>query len=261
MRDIQKTRLEHVGILGALTVVLIIGVSTVARAQTDEVRTWMRVDTVHVKPEMWQQFHEIQREEVNPALQRAGVPWRSAWRTGEFGDGYAVMLVTPIEDFAAYDQGDLLSGALSLRELERLREKIRRCITGRESHAIHDRRDLSVGSSRRPFAVISTLSVAPGRGQEFESFLRDTLPTFAEADVVFGIYQRVFGGPSAWLLVQNLDSLAELDRPGVLVRAFGEEGADRVSARLAGVVTSVERTVLRYDLELSYSLPASASPQ
>ena len=71
--------------------------------------------------------------------------------------------------------------------------------------------------------------------------------------MVFGVYERVFGpGPSVWQIVENHASFGELDRPTILQRTFGEQ-ADEVAARLAGVLLSIERTVLRYDPELSFS--------
>ena len=56
---------------------------------------------------------------------------------------------------------------------------------------------------------------------------------------------------TVWQIVENHARFAELDRPTILQRTFGER-ADRVAARLDVIVLSVERSVLRYDLELSF---------
>ena len=230
-------------------------------AQTGAAQTWLRVDTVQVKPEMWTEYRTIERDEVIPALRKAGVPSRAAWRTAEFGSTYELVFVRPISDFAEYDLGDSFTKGLAPREAERLRERIRRCLLSRESAAIMQRADLSVGETGRPFAVVTTLSVAPGRGADYEAFLRDTLPDVRKAGIVFGVYQRVYGHEAAWLLVQNLDSLKELGQPGGLFRAYGPEGADGQIARLGGIVTSVARKVLRFDPELSFSLQAGDPTQ
>jgi hypothetical protein len=67
------------------------------------------------------------------------------------------------------------------------------------------------------------------------------------------VYQRVYG-PTAWLLVQNLDSLNQLGQPTPgLFRAYGAEGAERRIGELTGVVTGMDRQVLRFDPELSFS--------
>ena len=249
MRHSSAAITSLVGI-GAL---ILAGAGVPVGAQSGTVQTWLRVDTVQVKPEMWTEYREIERDEVIPALRKAGVGFRAAWRTAEFGSTYELVLVRPVSDFGEYDTGDSFSKGLAPREAERLRERLRRCLLGRESAAILQRSDLSVGETGRPFALVTTLTVAPGRSGEYDAFLRETLPAIKKAGIVIGVYQRIYGHEAAWLLVQNLDSLRELAQPGGLFRAFGQEGADDLIGRLSGIVTSVDRKVLRFDPELSFS--------
>ena len=221
-------------------------------------RSWLRIDTVQVKPEMWTEYRTLERDEVIPALRKAGVRSRAAWTTAEFGATYEVVLVRPVADFAEYDSGDTFSRALGPREAERLRERLRRCLISRDSAGILQRTDLSVGETGRPFAIVSTLTVAPGRDAEYEDFLRQSLPEAKKTGVVFGVYQRIYGQPAAWLLVQNLDSLRELAQaPGGSFHAFGAESDKRVG-KLTGIITSIERKVFRFDPELSFSFPGAA---
>jgi hypothetical protein len=237
------------------------GTQTLTTPQATPAQSWIRIDTVQVKPEMWNQYRDIERDEVIPALRKAGVPSRAAWRTAEFGTTYELVLVRPVPDFGEYDAGDALTKGMGAREAERLRERLRRCLVSRESAAVLQRSDLSVGETGRPFAVVTTLAVAPGRGGEYEAFLRETLPDVRKAGIVFGVYQRVYGQQTAWLLVQNLDSLKELAQaPSGFFRAFGEDDAERRLSKLAGIVTSVERKVFRFDPELSFSFPGPTSP-
>jgi hypothetical protein len=225
-------------------------------------QTWLRIDTVQVKPEMWTEYRTLERDEVIPALRKAGVRSRAAWTTAEFGSTYELVLVRPVSNFAEYDSGDSFSRALGPRESERLRERLRRCLLSRDSAAVVQRSDLSVGETGRPFVVVTTLTVAPGRGPEYEDFLRDTLPEVRKAGIVFGVYQRIYGQQTAWLLVQNLDSLGELAlAPSGFFRAFGEENAERRLSKLSGIVTSVERKVFRFDPELSFSFPGAAESE
>jgi hypothetical protein len=77
--------------------------------------------------------------------------------------------------------------------------------------------------------------------------------------VVFGMYERYLGsGAAVWQLVENHSSFTELNRPTIMQRALGARTSD-TAARLAGVVLSVERNVLRYDPELSFSGAGTAS--
>lgn len=241
-------------VAGAL---LLPGAASVTRAQDEG--SWMRVDVLQVLPRELDDFIELQLEEVNPALQRAGVPWRSAWRTAEFGNTYERLFVTPVESLADLDYGGPLARVLDPDRLERIRDRVRRTLSSRQSYAVRYRPELSVESddvSGLSLAWTTTIQVAPGRIADWETFLRENLPRFRGADVVFGVYERVFGpGPAVWQIVENHASFSELDRPTILQRTFGER-ADEVASRLAGVLLSVERSVLRYDPELSFSAAA-----
>jgi hypothetical protein len=217
--------------------------------------TWYQVSYVQVRPELLTEYLEIQRNEITPALQKAGVPWRSSWRTGEFGNTYERVFVTPIGNFAEFDLGGPLARVLDERKLERVQDRLRRCTAARQTYAIRHRADLSVESEsavERSIALVTTLEVAPGHAADWERFLRDNLAKFREADVVFGIYQRMFGpGPSVWQVVENLTSYGELERPRILARMLAE--ADSEALLFAGLVLSIERTVLVYDSDLSYT--------
>lgn len=247
---------RHVSGIAALVAgaILTPGAASVTLAQ--EETSWMRVDVLQVQPRELDDFIEMQLEEVNPALQRAGVPWRSAWRTAEFGNTYERLFVTPVASLAELDFGGPLARVLEPDRLARIRDRVRRTLSSRQSYAVRYRSDLSVESddvSGLSLAWITTLQVAPGRLADWEAFLRENLTQFRGADVVFGVYERVFGpGPAVWQIVENHSSFSELDRPTILQRTFGER-ADEIASRLAGVLLSIERSVLRYDPELSFS--------
>ena len=246
---------RHVSSIAALVAgAILVPAASVTLAQ--EETSWMRVDVLQVQPRELDDFIEMQLEEVNPALQRAGVPWRSAWRTAEFGNTYERLFVTPVDSLADLDYGGPLARVLEPDRLERIRDRVRRTLSSRQSYAVRYRPDLSVESddvSGLSLAWITTLQVAPGRLADWEAFLSENLTQFRGADVVFGVYERVFGpGPAVWQIVENHSSFAELDRPTILQRTFGER-ADEIAARLAGVLLSIERSVLRYDPELSFS--------
>ena len=229
-------------------------------AQDQVARAWLRVNIVNVVPERLDDYIELQLEEVTPALQKAGVPWRSVWRTAEFGNSYEMQFVTPLVDLSDYDAGGPLARALDPDRFTRLVDRLRRATVSRKSYAVQYRPELSVESVQSNglfLARVTTIEVVPGRGAAWTDFLDRNLQGFRGADVVFGVYQRLFGpGPTAWQLVENYQSFSELNETSIIGRAFGED-ADAVASELAGVVSSVERTVLRYDAELSYSETAS----
>jgi hypothetical protein len=224
---------------------------------------WMRVDIIEVLPREFDQFIEVQSRDVNEAMQRAGVPWRSAWRTAEFGNLYEYMFVTPMDNLAELDRGGPLALALDRRDMERIDERVRRTISGHRSYALRYRPELSVEAENAgglALAWITTLEVAPGRLADWQAFMRERLPLFRGDNVVFGMYERYLGsGAAVWQLVENHSSFTELNNPTIMQRALGARTSE-TAAGLAGVVLSVERTVLRYDPELSFS-GAGAAPE
>jgi hypothetical protein len=243
-------------LLGASLAACVALFSGAVDAQDRGAPDWLRVNIVNVVPERLEDYVELQLKEVNPALQKAGVPWRSVWRTAEFGNSYEMQFVTPLGDLSDYDTGGPLARALPPDRVARLADRLRRSTVSRRSYAVQYRPELSVESAESSglfLARLTTIEVAPGLGASWTSFLERNLPRFRGADVVFGVYQRLFGpGPTAWQLVENYQSFTELNETSIIGRAFGED-ADAVTAELAGVVSSVERTVLRYDAELSYT--------
>ena len=139
----------------------------------------------------------------------------------------------------------------------RLVDRLRTYTVSRRSYAVEYRPELSVESDETTelfLARVATIQVAPGRASDWEAFLLDSLPKFRGADVVFGVYRRLFGpGPTTWQIVENHERFLDLAQPSTVSRAFGDQASGVVS-ELAGVVVSIERTVLRYDAELSYSV-------
>jgi len=235
--------------------VMLLGIGASAtETQAQEGETWYRVQIVQVRPEKVTDFMELYRDEINPALRAGGVPWRSAWRAGQFGDTYERQFITPLSGFGELDGGGALPRALGQRDYDRVLDKLRETTEGRQAYAVRYRRDLSVESddvSGLSIARVTNVQVAAGRGADFEAFLRDNVATFRDAGVVFGIYQRQFGpGPVVWQIVENLRSYRELARGGIL-RAFGDQS--RAAEQLTGVVTGIERYVLEYDPDLSFT--------
>ncbi len=244
-------RLSRVMLLLSVTA----GISAAAtQTWAQEGETWYRVQVVEVRPDKVTDFVELYREEINPALRRGGVPWRSAWRAGEFGNEYERQFITPLSAFSDLDGGDALPRALSQGDYDRVLDTLRETTIARHSYAVRYRQDLSVESddvSGLSIARVTNVQIATGREGDFEAFLRDNVATFRDAGVVFGIYQRQFGpGPVVWQIVENLRSYGDLARGGIL-RAFDDQTS--AAQQLVGVITSVERYVLEYDPELSFA--------
>ncbi len=227
------------------------------RAQEPAEVDWLRVDFIDVIPTRLDDFIELQLEEVIPGMQRAGVPWRSGYRTAEFGSTYQLAFASPLTSLSDYDAGGPLARSLRPDRYRNLLERIRSFTASRRSYAMRYHPQLSVESDVQGAYLneISFVQVTPGRTQDWMAFLQRNRDGLKVADVSYGVYERLFGpGPLVWLIVQEHVSFAELSRPGILARAFGDRAGD-VAADLAGVVAAVERVIFRYDPELSYTTP------
>ena len=246
-------KVESIRIGAAVLVVVAGGGAFKTSAQESD---WLQVDIVNVVPNQLDEYVELQLEEVNPALQQAGVPWRSVWRIAEFGNSYEIQLVTPMSGLSQYDTGGHLARVMEPSKRLDLVDRLRRMTVSRKRYAMRYRTDISVESdemSGRTLARVTNVVVAPGRRDAWEEFLLKNVAAFSDAELVFGVYERVFGpGPSSWLIVENYSSFGQLEEPSLLVRAYGPD-ASTIASELSGVITSIERTVLRYDAELSYS--------
>ena len=146
----------------------------------------MQVDVVNIVPNRLEDYVELQLEEVNPALQQAGVPWRSVWRVAEFGNSYEVQLVTPMSSLAQYDTGGPLARVLQPDRRLRLVDRLRRLTVSRRRYAMRYRPEMSVEADDvggLSLARVTTVQVAPGRTALWEDFLRSSLPKFSDANL------------------------------------------------------------------------------
>ena len=210
----------RVVVVAALLMLVEAGVGSGLRAQ--DASDWLQVDAVRAVPERLEDYIELQLNEVTPALQAAGIPWRSVWRTAEFGNTYELHFVTPLGDLADYDVGGPLARVMEPDKYQRLLDRLRRFTVSRESYAIRYRPDLSVESDEtgsRYLNRVTTVQIAPGRAREWTAFLEQRLAQFRAANLVPGVYERVFGpAPTAWQIAENHASFTELAQPNFITR-------------------------------------------
>ena len=91
--------LGHQEVDGELLLLALLGsgVAPSAFAQED---TWYQLDIDSVVPDKFEDYRELQFDDVNPALRKAGVPWRNVYRTAQFGNRFEGHLVRPITSFS-----------------------------------------------------------------------------------------------------------------------------------------------------------------
>jgi hypothetical protein len=223
----------------------------------------LAVNVVHVKPDMALEWEEFQKKETIPTLQKAGIRQRDAWRT-VFGENYEVAFVTPMANLAVRDAPNPMVKALGEEGARAYAAKNRRFIASSRSFVIRTRPDLSYATSSEPprLAVLSSLSIAPGRITDYENHVKtDVLPIQKKAQSLgYLVSQTIFGGDgNEFVTLTLVNSFADLDKGPAAVRVLGAEGAAKLSAKASGIVTRSERIVIRYDPELSFKVGTSTA--
>ncbi len=89
------------------------GVSTSKEAAP----SWVLLSEIHVKPDMRQEWYDLQKNEVNPAFKKAGVSERAVWETvvGDLGTYFSVV---SLENFAQLDEPGAIRRALEPGRLQ-----------------------------------------------------------------------------------------------------------------------------------------------
>ena len=224
---------------------------------------WSSITIVRVKPDMITEWQDLQKNVVNPALKKAGVKERSVFETAVFGESYEYVVITPITSFAQFDEPmSPLRKALGDGAWRDYLAKSRRCIVSAHTFGDLARLDLSYMGKMMTMtgppklAVVNAISVVPGRGTAFENLVKsDVLPVMKKANVIgYFVSQTVFGGDGyGYTTVTFMDSFAEIGKGSPFQQVLGPAGAANFFAKFAGVVAHQERTIARFNAELSFS--------
>jgi hypothetical protein len=220
------------------------------------------VQTVQVKPEKLSAWLELQRNETLPALKKAGSPWRWAFSNGgPVGPGFTYTLVGPIDNYAQFDSGPAVRRGMTPEAYTAYVEKERTMLVATSAVVqtlLPNASIVSGSSTAPPLAVVTTVQLLPGRGQEFASLTAtDFLPAMKKAGVTdYWVFATNFGGPPGQrTIVSPISKWADLDGPNPLTRALGAEAAQKVNLKRVQLTTGAELTVVSFVPDLSFGAP------
>src|SRR5260370_1718759 len=214
-----------------------------------------RVNITHLRPDMVSEWVDLQKNEVVPALKKAGIKTRTVYSSGLFGNSYEYVSIEPIEKFADFDAGNPVTKALGATASARLGEKLRKCTLSQNSFQSTRLVDLSNPIDTAPLIIVSTrVRIAPGRMPEFENIVKtDVLPLYKKLKVTYTVNRRGLGTNSNDVtLSTGLSKYADLDSPNPIVRALGPGGAAKLLAKFTGIATLVEQVVRSRAADLSF---------
>lgn len=220
---------------------------------------WVHMSVVDVEPSLVDEFMAVQLE-ISALAKKAQVPWRHVSRTEVFGNPNRFLIASPSHDLAS-----LGAEANQSAELQKLSRRMSKYVTDETSYAVlmlHDIANALPEGEMPGVMVVNMTRVAPGRELEYLKIMTsDFLPHFDEAKVHHVTGSLTFGGESGFVHLFFMKDFAELDLGSPVMRALGTDGAQQVSAKLAGIMTRSEQWIARVLPDLSFGPDPKASDQ
>jgi hypothetical protein len=236
---------------------LVLACSTFAFGQQPSPMTMITL--IKVKPDMRQEWIDLQKTEVMPAYKKAGVPSMIVAATALFGDSDEFTIVTPVQKLAEFDGTSPFVKALDQQGAARLTNKLRKLTVSTRRVLLRNRPDLSIApdASAAPpkFIVITHVNTKPGVTQAYEGLLKnELLPALKTAGAKsYLVSQTVYGGSlTEYHTVVFRNSFADLDKPSELVASIGQAGVEKLLAKSGPMVDHVERYIGALMPDLSY---------
>jgi hypothetical protein len=214
-----------------------------------------QVVLVHIKPDMLNEWMDLQKNELIPAQKKASLATRTTYQT-VFGNTDEFLIVTPLGKYAEFDGQSYLEHALGAVGAARLAAKLQKCTESRQVFISNALPELSSapGGQLPALAVFTRVRVATGKLEDYEAFLKgEILPIYKKADVGFTVARRGLGANSNDVTqISWLNKMADIDGGSPIARALGPAGAAKLLAKTAGMATLVEQVVRRRVPDLSY---------
>lgn len=253
------TRTAHAVAVFPLLLALAQATPTSAQQPTPPTSTRFYVTVVRLKPEMLTQWTALQRDEVTPAMKKAGVTSRIVLANA-VGNAFEYTIITPFPSFGAMDGDAPLVRALGQEGAAQLNAKLRPCILEQRSFLTNRQEALQVAPDNDALVWRTTIRRAtPGKLQEYLAFLAaEVVPAMkrAKADgkiAGYGVATRGVGAAAGELTtITYYSKFADMDAGDPLVLTLGREAANGVNAKGALLSTTVTTVVRRRVAALSY---------
>jgi hypothetical protein len=214
------------------------------------------VTIVQVRPERNGEWLELQRRFVVPALKKGGAKTRTVYTSGIFGEAFRYMLILPMSGFTDFDSNEKQAEVLGLVADPKLAEKLRRCIVSTSSFLSTALPEISNPPDTKDPALVGflRLRITPGKMDEYVTLYRtEVLPLMKKADSKVLAASRRLGTDGYDLTFETpLTKFSDLDAPPALVRAFGAETVAKTLAKLNGLATVMENTILLRQADISF---------
>jgi hypothetical protein len=220
--------------------------------------TRFQVTVVRLKPDMVNEWLDLQKNEVVPAQKRGGVTTRTTLQTA-VGNAFEYLIIIPFPAFAALDGQNAQQKALGTEEAARLAEKIRKCVLTQSTYLFNRRDDLTIPQGNA--VALRTALVRPlaGKQNEYLAYLKnDLLPAMKKAKDAgkiagYTVNLRGAGAPTGELTTTTYyNTFAGIDAGNPAIGAVGQAAADALTAKGAALATTLQVMVRRRVADLSF---------
>ena len=261
IQEVVVPSIQRQLVVVALVLIIACPVSAEAQVQPASAGPLVVMSIIDVKPEAVSEFGALQAE-VMAAQRAGGQPWRETWHTATFGYPYRVAVLTPMNGLGMLDGQTYTAKGVGAAAATAINERARRLIANQQIYLVQVRPDLGIGvrGGKSTLGVVSYISVAPGREPEIEQVLKTEVNAALKKAGVsyYGVSRVVYGGDtSQYITLLMFENFADLASGHPLDRALGADGLARLQGKLTGIMTKLERHVIRFNEALSFRPPAS----
>jgi hypothetical protein len=211
------------------------------------------VTVVRIKPDMLDEWIDLQKNEVIPAQKKAGVKQRTILQT-TVGNSFEYTILTPYPSFEAADNPGALVRAIGPEGAARLNAKTRKCIEQQRTYLSNRREDLTIDAGTAPVSRITVRRALPGKQQEYLEFIKtELLPAYKKAKADgkisgYSVWTRGVGAPAGEIALNiNYNKFADMDAGDPLVLALGQAAVTKLNTKRdtlsAAGVTNIRRRV------------------
>jgi len=252
----MKVRTKHAVRAAAL---LMLCASAVGYAQEGgSGTTRLLVTELHVKPEKVDEWLALERNEVIPALKKAGIKEYTVYQT-LIGEATNFIIVRPLPSFAEFNGPDALERALGKDKAAVLVEKLRDCTVSMHRSIENRQNELFLDPGDAQALFMSRYRAMPGKARDYMSFVRTEMyPVMKQAkeDGTFAgleVTTSVQGGePGIITLNMYYADFAPLDGPPPVAKTLGPQGTAAFLTKGAGLISQLEQRILKRVPDLSF---------
>jgi hypothetical protein len=243
--------------LSSLALVIAGAVAPIAAQQPEGVSRFTRT-TVRVKPEMVTEWVDLEKNEVIPALKKAGVPMRAVLqaRTGNVND---YVIITRFPKWADWDEPGALARALGEAGAARLMAKLRKCVEWASVAIMNVQSDHTIPWGDARISRTVERRIIPGKMDSYLAYHKATvLPAMQkmkEAGRIAGASLAIYGpgGPSGGFLATTFyNSFADLDAGNPFIPVIGQDAWQKMADMDRQHFTSQRVDIRVYRPDLSF---------